>query len=208
MPIERIFLIGAGGHAMVVMDALVSAGRDPKQIVFLDESAARIGAKILDRTVHRLGEDVDISDHCFHVCIGNNLARQRMFERIAASGATPQTVFHPTSTVAFSAMTGVGSFIAARAVIGPAAKVEAGAIINHGAIVDHECYVGGFCHVAPGGTLGGNVRLGKRVFLGAGANVLPGVTIGDDAIIGAGAVVTVDVPSQTTYVGVPARQIR
>jgi sugar O-acyltransferase (sialic acid O-acetyltransferase NeuD family) len=207
MATERIFLIGAGGHGMVVMDALVSAGQDPDHISFLDDSAERVGAMILDRTVDRLREDSDLSAHCFHVCIGNNLARQRVFERLAVSGATPQTVIHPASTVASSATAGAGSFIAARAIIGPAAKVDAGAIINHAAIVDHECYVGGFCHVGPGATLGGNVRLGMRVLIGAGSNVLPGITIGDDAIIGAGAVVTGNVPPQTTYVGVPARRI-
>jgi sugar O-acyltransferase (sialic acid O-acetyltransferase NeuD family) len=208
MSTKQIFLIGASGHGMVVMDALVSSGWDPDRICFLDESAARVGVRILDRPISRLEETADLSAHFFHVSIGNNSARQRVFERIEASGATPQIVIHPASTIAPSATTGAGSFIAARAIIGPAAKVEAGAIINHGAIVDHECHVGGFCHVGPGTTLGGNVRLGMRVFLGAGANVLPGVTIGDDAIIGAGAVVTANVPAQTTYAGVPARRIR
>ena len=60
----------------------------------------------------------------------------------------------------------------------------------------------------PSATLAGNVRLGERVLVGAGANILPGINIGDAAIIGAGAVVTADVPPGTTYVGVPARQIR
>jgi acetyltransferase-like isoleucine patch superfamily enzyme len=81
-------------------------------------------------------------------------------------------------------------------------------IVNHGTIVDHECTVGKFSHIAPGATLAGNVLIGERVMIGAGANILPGVRIGDDAIIGAGAVVTTDVPPRTTYVGVPARQIR
>jgi sugar O-acyltransferase (sialic acid O-acetyltransferase NeuD family) len=208
MSIERIFLIGAGGHAMVVMDAMLCAGQDPGRIFLLDESPARVGERIFDRPVERLGQDADLSSQGFHVCIGNNAARQRIFERFRASGAVPQTVIHPASVVAPSATVASGSFVAARAVIGPMARLEAGVIVNHGAVVDHECHVGGFCHVAPGATLGGKVRLGKRVLLGAGANVLPGVAIGDDAIIGAGAVVTADVPAQATYVGIPARRIR
>lgn len=48
------------------------------------------------------------------------------------------------------------------------------------------------------------IRIGSRVFLGAGVIVLPGVTIGDDVIIGAGSVVTRDVPSGHVAVGNPA----
>ncbi|HUZ93396.1 MAG TPA: sugar O-acetyltransferase [Edaphobacter sp.] len=49
------------------------------------------------------------------------------------------------------------------------------------------------------------VRIGANVWIGGGAIILPGVTIGDDAIIGAGSVVTRDVPPGATVVGNPAR---
>lgn len=49
------------------------------------------------------------------------------------------------------------------------------------------------------------VRIGRNVWVGAGAIILPGVTIGDHSVIGAGAVVTRDVPEKCVYVGNPAR---
>jgi len=49
------------------------------------------------------------------------------------------------------------------------------------------------------------VRIGRNVWIGGGAIILPGVTIGDDAIVGAGSVVTRDVPAGATVVGNPAR---
>jgi len=53
----------------------------------------------------------------------------------------------------------------------------------------------------------GRVTIGSRVFIGAGAIVLPNVTIGDDVIIGAGSIVTKDIPSNSVAVGNPARVI-
>ena len=52
------------------------------------------------------------------------------------------------------------------------------------------------------------VVLGCNVWLGMGAIILPGVTIGDHAIVGAGAVVTKDVPEKTVVVGNPARVLQ
>ena len=49
------------------------------------------------------------------------------------------------------------------------------------------------------------VRIGRHVWIGGGAIILPGVTIGDDAVIGAGSVVTRDVAAGATVVGNPAR---
>ncbi len=52
---------------------------------------------------------------------------------------------------------------------------------------------------------GRKVTIGRNVWIGGAAIILPGVTIGDDAVIGAGSVVTRDVPAGATATGNPAR---
>lgn len=50
--------------------------------------------------------------------------------------------------------------------------------------------------------------IGRRVWIGANVTILKGVTIGDDAVIGAGSVVTKSIPAQAIAIGVPAKVIR
>ena len=52
------------------------------------------------------------------------------------------------------------------------------------------------------------VHIGKNCWLGAGVVVLPGVTIGDNVVIGAGSIVTRDIPSNVVAAGNPCRILR
>ena len=52
------------------------------------------------------------------------------------------------------------------------------------------------------------VRIGRNCWLGAGVIVMPGVTIGDNVVIGAGSIVTKDIPSNVVAVGNPCRILR
>jgi maltose O-acetyltransferase len=56
-----------------------------------------------------------------------------------------------------------------------------------------------------GAEFGKPIAIGRNVWIGGGAIILPGVTIADDAIIGAGSVITRDVPGGATALGNPAR---
>jgi sugar O-acyltransferase (sialic acid O-acetyltransferase NeuD family) len=208
MPTETIILVGAGGHAWVVYDALLSGAPGQASVRIFDENPARTGTAVLGLTVEKLSDAIEAKTTSFHVSVGDNRGRAVLFERLQRAGAIPRTVLHPACIIAKSASVGAGSFVAAGAIVAPAATIERGCIINHGAIVDHQCRVGAFCHVAPNATLGGNVTLEDGVFLGAGVNVLPGLTIGRGATVGAGAVVTANLPADATYAGVPARRIR
>lgn len=208
---RRLLVVGAGGHARVVVDAAQRAYAQgtlasPPPALIVDDNPALQGTQLL-------GVAVDASISCdaegdfdFLVAIGNNAVRERKFAALAER-FKPAFVIHPHASVAESAKLGAGSFVAAQAVIGPQAALGEGCIVNHGAVVDHDCVLGAFCHVAPNATLAGHVRLGQRVLVGAGANLLPGVTVGDDCVIGAGAVVLHDIVGGTTQAGVPARTI-
>jgi maltose O-acetyltransferase len=57
-----------------------------------------------------------------------------------------------------------------------------------------------------GAEFGRPILIGRNVWIGGGAIILPGVNVGDNAVIGAGAVVTRDVAADATVVGNPARQ--
>ena len=52
------------------------------------------------------------------------------------------------------------------------------------------------------------VIIGKNVWIGSSATILPGVTIGENSVVAAGAVVTKDVPENTVVVGVPAKAVK
>ena len=52
------------------------------------------------------------------------------------------------------------------------------------------------------------IHIGRNCWLGAGVIVLPGITIGDNVVIGAGSVVTKDIPSNVVAVGNPCRILR
>ena len=53
-----------------------------------------------------------------------------------------------------------------------------------------------------------SVHIGKNCWLGSGVLVMPGVTIGDNTVIGAGSVVTRDIPANVVAVGNPCRVLR
>ncbi|MBK9343504.1 MAG: serine acetyltransferase [Dehalococcoidia bacterium] len=100
--------------------------------------------------------------------------------------------------------------------IGDHVQIGPGLLLNHGhVIIDGEVTIGPDCSISPFVTLGLNTggpdvslvgpTLGRFVFIGTGAKVLGPVTVGDNARIGANAVVMIDVPENSTAVGVPAR---
>lgn len=81
---------------------------------------------------------------------------------------------------------------------------------DHCSFGDYACvWDTNFHEVAPGeGTTVAPVRIGRNVWVGRQAIVMPGVTIGDHAVVAAGAVVTKDVPARSVVAGVPARVVR
>ena len=78
--------------------------------------------------------------------------------------------------------------------------------ITYGCVIlSHD---GSAHRIDPSDNADGTIRLGNRVFIGVNSVVLRNVTIGDNSIIGAGSVVTKDIPPNVVAAGNPARIIR
>jgi acetyltransferase-like isoleucine patch superfamily enzyme len=73
---------------------------------------------------------------------------------------------------------------------------------------ENHIFTAGSDPIADRGFVVKPISIGRNVWVGAKATILPGVHIGDNAVIGANAVVTHDVPAYTVVGGVPARVIR
>jgi len=106
-----------------------------------------------------------------------------------------------------SAVIGRGVVVCAGVLGTVAITLDELAMVNLGCTLGHESRVGRCGVLNPTVNISGGVDLGERVLVGTGAQVLQYVTIGNDATIGAGAVVTKDVPPGATVVGIPAKPV-
>ncbi len=198
-----LWVVGAGGHAKVVVATARAAGRAVAALV--DRRPELLGSQVMGVPV--VGEDTAVPEAAELVlAVGDNGVRARLAARHA--GRAFARLVHPRSFLAEDASVGDGTVVFAHAVLQPGARVGRHAIVNTAAVVEHDCALADLVQVASGATLAGGVAAEEGAFVGAGATVLPGVRLGAWCVVGAGAVVVRDVPAGTTVAGVPARELR
>ena len=203
----RIVIVGAGGHAKVVLESLAASG--VYEIVGLTDSDQSKWGTLLGGYPVLGGDDVlptlrSEGVNGTIIALGDNRLRARLFERAIALGFKMVNAIHPHSWISPSARIGDGVAVMAGAVINANAHIGDNVIINTGATVDHDCCIGNHVHIAPGCHLGGNVQVGTGTLVGIGASIIPNQRIGQWSIVGAGAVVVRDLPDNCIATGVPA----
>jgi sugar O-acyltransferase (sialic acid O-acetyltransferase NeuD family) len=205
-----LILVGAGGHARVLLDALALSGA--KVIGLVDADASLKNRDVMGFPI--LGDDEVLRRHAPGTIelvnaigsVGSMRLRKSVYDKLRGAGHVFATVFHPRATLSPHSLLGAGAQIMAGAVVQPGARLGEDTIVNTGATVDHDCVVGAHVHIAPGVTLSGNVSVGDETHIGAGATVIQGVRIGARCTVGAGAVVLDDVRDGVSVAGVPARE--
>lgn len=142
------------------------------------------------------------------VCgIGSPAIRQRLVLGAARLGVTFASLVHPRATVTKRVAIGHGVIITAGCVVTNNIRLGDHVQLNLNTTVGHDAELEDFVTTAPGVHISGNVRLGEGAYLGTGSAILERLAVGPWSVIGAGAVVTRDVPANVTAVGVPAKAV-
>jgi sugar O-acyltransferase (sialic acid O-acetyltransferase NeuD family) len=200
----EVYVIGAGGHAKVVIRALQDLGH--KVTMVFDDDPRLHGGSLLGIPIVGPVERI-LEQPCRPtvIAIGNNVMRRRIAIRYNVPWLT---VVHPLAMVDPSVRLGCGTVVLARAVIQIESYVGDHVIINHAATVDHDCVVEDYVHLAPGVHLAGNVTVEEAALLGIGSAAIPGMRIGAETTVGAGAAVIHHLPAHVVAVGVPAKIVK
>ncbi len=155
---------------------------------------------------------IDDIDHLIpthrSVCALSTTLRSRYVQQAQEKGLAFATLVHPSAVVSPRTEIGVGSIIGAGSVIGAYSRLAAHVIVNRGALIGHHTTIGPFCSVQPGANVAGACSIDEAVYIGMGSIVIDHIHVGAHSVVGAGAVVTKDVPEHVQVVGVPARIVK
>ncbi len=195
--------MGPGGQARVTLDAALAAGIEVTGLLDDSEATAYFGIPVIGK----IASWAEQADAEFIVGFSDQRLRVEVGEAMLAAGRVVRSVVHPSAWVSPFARLGSGVCVMHAAAVHPDAVVSDFAILNARASVDHDCEIGRGVTLGPGTTFPGTVRVGEFASVGAGVVSRPGVSIGARALIGAGAVLTKDVPEGETWAGNPARAL-
>lgn len=208
---KPVIVIGSGGHARVLLDALLFGGR--KILGMTESDEGRWGSTVWDVPVLG-GDDIILSYGVNEIelvnglgSIGSTEKRKRIFEDFASKGYRFAKVLHPSAILSPRASLEEGVQVLSGSIVNSGVRIGADSIVNTGASLDHDVRVGEHVHIAPGVTVCGGVTIGRETHIGAGANIIQGISIGCNAVIGAGSVVIRSMADNVKAYGVPAKEV-
>lgn len=199
--LKPVIVLGAGGHAAVLIDILKQQKREIIAIVSPDlkqKGPVFDGIKVLlqDEDVLTFESEAIFLVNGIGSIPGNKL-RENIYRDFVDKGYHFEIVVSDNAIVSPYATLADGVQVMAGAVVQTGTMISENCIINTSAAIDHDCEIGRHNHIAPGATLSGGVITGPSVHIGTGANIIQLITVGADVVVGAGTTITKDVEKNT-----------
>jgi sugar O-acyltransferase (sialic acid O-acetyltransferase NeuD family) len=142
------------------------------------------------------------------VAFGRMEKRKEWVQRLQDLSLTASSIIHPSAIISQSARIGKGCLIAPGVIVGPGVAIGDHTILNSAVTIDHDAIIAENVVMGAGVHLPGTVKVMTGTFIGVGSCAVHGVVIGRNCLIGAGSVVTRDIPDDVIAAGVPAKVIR
>ena len=195
---NNISVIGASGHAKVIIDLIEELGGTVEKVYDQDINKKEIiNYKIIHNFINLPQQSI--------IAIGNNFIRKKIADE---NRFTLPALVHPKSVISKYAVLGEGTVVMAGVSVNADSSIGNHCILNTNCSIDHDCKIANFVHISPNVALAGNVEVGECTHIGIGASIIQGIRIGKNCVIGAGAVIIIDIPDGATVVGNPGKIIK
>lgn len=207
-----MLVIGAKGFAIEVLEVLHQLDKD-QELVFFDNINLNIHHVFNQfKVIHSFDEAEDyfkLTDSNFTIGIGGPQNRYELYNKFTKIGGKFVSTISPFSRIGhFENEINFGCNIMTGTIITNHVKIGIGNLINLNCTIGHDTVMGDFNELSPGVHISGNCKIGNYCNIGTNATILPKISLGDNVIVGAGAVVTKDILSNTLVAGVPAKTLR
>lgn len=144
------------------------------------------------------------------VAIGNphGKIREKIYKHLETKNIFAINIAHKHANISTLAHLSIGYQILSNSNIREFAKIGKYCIVNCNSLIEHDVVLSDCVEIGPGAVVCGEVFIDKYTWIGANATILPRLQIGKNCIVGAGAVVTKNIPDNTIVIGNPAKKLK
>ena len=196
---DKILLIGAGGHARSCIDVLEEENQF--EIAGLIEKSEGISNESLGYPIIGTDDDLMVLRKQYSnalITVGQIKSpkiRIKLYQLLKELDFTLPVIVSSHAYVSKHAQIGEGSIVMHGVIINANAIIGNNCIINNRALIEHDAVIGDHCHIATGAIINGEVSVGDETFIGSGALTRQAISIGGNCVIGAGVVLKNDIES-------------
>lgn len=208
---KKILIVGAGGFGREVYTWINDSKNNYLnwQIIgFLDDDQLALQDYDYNKNIISSIADYEPEeDEYLVIAIGSPKGKEKLVNTLLEKGAKFETFIHKTAIIGKNVKLGTGSILCPNSIITCDATIGKYVTINCNSGIGHDAAIGDYSTLSAHVDVTGFVKLGERVFVGSNACILPKVTVSNDAVVGAGSVVTRNVKEGHTVFGNPAKSI-
>ena len=211
---KDLIIIGASGFGREVawlLERINKVSPTWNLLGFIDDNPEIQNKEINGYRVLGTINDINKYPNVYFVCaVGSSKIREKIVSKMKMINPDVLfgTVIDPTVERSDYVSIGEGTIICAHTIITTNISIGNHVIINLDCTIGHDAVLEDFVTLYPSVNVSGMTNIGYGVELGTGMQIIQGKTVGEYSIVGAGAVVVRDIPSNCTAVGSPAKPIK
>lgn len=206
--VEAIYIVGAGIFAEEIQDVVELIGNLKIEAFIEGLDKGKCKREINGIPIKWIDDIIKEEKRLECFCAIGSPKRKGIVELLEGRGFRFKTLIHPSSEIFPSALIKAGSFIGANSIIAARSEVGKQVIINRGCLIGHHVHIENHVTISPGANIAGQCLIREGSYIGMGAIIIDGIKVGANSVVGAGAVVTKDVPDNVQVLGVPARIVK